>query len=327
MGVPRVLVTGAAGFLGQHVCRRLALEEFEVIAHGRTKRALEPFASDGFNTVYCDLESPTATSVLAEVGRLDAVVHCAGLSSNWGQRAAFLSANVDATRNLLAQIQRNGAPHFIYVSSSSVCFELRDKLLVTEDQPLPKAINNYAWSKRAAEDVVSEVRELPATIMRPRGIYGRGDSALLPRLLKAARRGPLPLFRGGNTVIDLTHVEDVAVAVIAVLRAPSRTQGKTYNVSGGEPIAVRGIIEQASVRAGIKVRWRPVPWTFARIAIDGLERYHKAFRPAAEPFVTVYSAGLLAFSQTLDISSIRRDTGWRPSISFMEGLNRTFGPP
>jgi nucleoside-diphosphate-sugar epimerase len=322
----RVLVTGAAGFLGRHVAWLLSANGFDVVAHGRTAQSLAQLKSDGLQIVACDLEAPGALAALNGVGRLDAVVHCAGLSSNWGKRPAFQSANVDATRSLLAKLKNHGAPHVVYVSSSSVWFDFRDQLLVREDQPLPQPVNDYAWSKRAAEEAVREMRDLPTTIIRPRGIYGRGDSALLPRLLRAARRGPLPLFRGGKTVIDLTHVEDVASSIVAVLRVPEQTCGKTYNVSGGEPIAVRDIIGQSAARAGVDVRWRPVPWPVARTGIRALEVYHKTFRPDVEPFVTVYSAGLLAFSQTLDISAIHNDTGWRPGIPFREGLDRTFGP-
>jgi nucleoside-diphosphate-sugar epimerase len=324
MSASRVLVTGAGGFLGRNLCRFLAARGFDVVAHGRTPKSVTPLKSLNIETVACDLENVDETVALTELGRLDAVVHCAGLSSNWGKRAAFYSANVGGTENLLSRIQPDHSTHLIHVSSSSVCFAFRDCLLVKEDDPLPKPVNDYAWSKALAEATVRKTRDFPATIIRPRGIYGLGDTALLPRLLKAAERGPLPLFHSGRAVIDLTHVEDVASAVYAVLQTGSPTFGKTYNVSGGEPVAVRDIIEKSAARAGATVTWRPLPWAAARFGIQCIEGYHRLLRPDTEPVVTEYSAGLLAFSQTLDISAIARDTGWRPHIRFAHGLELTF---
>ena len=72
------------------------------------------------------------------------------------------------------------------------------------------------------------------------------------------------------------------------------------------------------------MRWRELPWPVALAAIRAIEHFHKVFRPQVEPIVTAYSAGLLAFSQTLDLSAIRNDIGWTPKVTFEEGLRRTF---
>ena len=76
----------------------------------------------------------------------------------------------------------------------------------------------------------------------------------------------------------------------------------------------------------LTARWLvpEMPWPVAIVAIRALERFHRAFLPKVEPVVTAYSAGLLAFSQTLDLSAIRNAIGWTPRVSFDEGLARTF---
>lgn len=320
----RILVTGAAGFLGRHVVGTLTRLHYDVIAHVRTAVAATRFEAAGLPVLVCDLRNQGELEALGRLGPLDGVVHCAGLSSNWGPRHAFEEANVHATGLLLDRLAAHGRPHVLYVSSSSVYFAFRDQFDVRESMALPPPVNAYAWSKARAEKQVLAARHLPVTVLRPRGIYGRGDGALLPRLLRAAARGPLPLFRDGQAVIDLTHVEDVAAAIAAVLRAGDVSFGKTYNVSGGEPVAVRRIIEESAARVGTAIRWRRVPWPLAHAGIRALEALHTMFRPGNEPFVTAYSAGLLAFSQTLDLSAIRGDLGWLPAIRFAEGLERTF---
>jgi len=320
----RILVTGAGGFLGARIARHLAASGHQVIALGRTASSLEVLKATPVTVLVCDLADRASVSSLA-LSQIDGIVHCAGLSSNWGSKRDFERNNVTATANLLVQAKKCGAPHFIYVSSSSVYFRFSDQLDVSETSVLPKPVNHYAWSKVTAETLVRSVRDLPTTIVRPRGIYGQGDRALLPRLLRAAARGPLPSFHCGRAVTDLTHVDDVVAAIACLLQQGSKAAGTIYNVSGGEAISIRDIIGRSAKRAGIAVRWREVPWPIAITAIRAIERFHGVFRPKVEPIVTTYSAGLLAFSQTLDLSSIRDEMGWRPKISFEDGLQRTFG--
>jgi nucleoside-diphosphate-sugar epimerase len=322
--MPRILVTGAGGFLGACVVRQLAARGDELIALGRSAALRETFGDARITVWTCDLLDLTALAALDPNGPVDGIVHCAGLSSNWGPRAAFARNNIEATANLLAQARAWNARHFVYVSSSSVYFRFRDQLAVREDSALPRPVNAYAWSKAEAETLVRAASDVPATIVRPRGIYGRGDTALLPRLLRAAARGPVPRFGGGRAVIDLTYVEDVAAAIGCILDRRNAAIGATYNVSGGEALAIHDIMSRSAALAGVALRWRDTSWPLALTAIRAIEAFHKLFRPGVEPLVTAYSAGLLAFSQTLDLSAIRRDIGWRPQISFDEGLRRTF---
>ena len=321
--MPRTLVTGAGGFLGCRVARHLAARGHQVVALGRSASLRDALRDAPIAVRICDLGDAAALSAL-EMSDLDAIVHCAGLSSNWGPRRDFERNNVTATANLLAQARRWGRPHFVHVSSSSVYFAFRDGLNVGESSALPAPVNHYAWSKVAAEHLIRVAADIPWTIIRPRGIYGAGDNALLPRLLRAAKRGPLPSFNGGRAVIDLTHVDDVAAAINCILDARDKTAGAIYNVSGGEAVSIRDIITRSAALSGVDVRWRELPWPFALAAIRTIEGFHKLFRPEVEPVVTAYSAGLLAFSQTLDLSAIRNDLGWTPTVDFAEGLRRTF---
>lgn len=321
--MPRILVTGAGGFLGRHVVRYLAARGDEVVALGRSASLRDALREERIAVEIYDLGGAASLSAL-EMRGLDGIVHCAGLSSNWGPRRDFERNNVVATANLLAQARRWGRPHFVHVSSSSVYFSFSDQLNVGEGTTLPAPVNHYAWSKAAAEQLVRSTNDLLWTIVRPRGIYGAGDKALLPRLLRAARHGPLPSFNGGRAVIDLTHVDDVVAAIACVLDHQDKASGAIYNVSGGEAVSIREIITRSAALSGVDVRWRELPWPVALAAIRTVEGFHKLFRPQVEPVVTAYSAGLLAFSQTLDLSAIRNDLGWTPGITFAEGLHRTF---
>ncbi len=316
-----IAITGATGFLGGAICRRLLEDGGPVIALGRDREKLAALEALGARGISADLAE--GAPHLPE-DAVSAVIHCAALSSAWGSYAAFHAANVDGTRAALGFAKRAGAVRFVHISTPSLYFRFCDQRLVREDAALPRPVNAYAATKRAAEKLVLDA-DIDAIILRPRGLYGNGDTALLPRLLRAAAAGPLPLIRDGCAETDLTHIDDAVDATLAALRAPRQMAGRVFNISGGEPLPVRQIAEAAASRAGIPVRWRAMPaalvFTGAR-PLEGAARLHPQQR---EPRITAYGAGLFAFSQTLDISAARTDLGWAPKVSFEEGLQRTFG--
>ena len=319
----RYAVTGATGFLGGALARALQAAGHEVTAFGRDAARCAALEREGMRVALLDLAEGDIAAQLSD--GVDAIVHCAALSTTWGARAAFHAANVRATARLVEAAVARGCGHFVFVSSPSVYFRPCDQFGLHEDAALPAPINLYARSKNDGERIVRAERRLPTTIIRPRGLYGRGDSALLPRLLTACGRGPLPLLRGGRAVTDLTHVDDAVAAIEAVLAAGPGDGSRTFNVSGGEALAIRHIIAEAAARTGLTPRWRRLPWPPFLAAVIVGEAAHRLAGSVRGPAVTRYSAGILAFSQTLDISAIAAATRWRPRIAFADGLERTFG--
>ena len=318
----RVLVTGATGFLGGALIRHLRDRGFETIAVGRNAERCHLLAEAGFTALRADLSQPDA-QLAKRIGPLDTVVHCAALSSPWGRLAAFRAANVEGTRNVLDLAAALGARRFVNISSPTVYFELKDKVRVAESAALPRPINAYARTKAEAERLVLSRPDLGPVNLRPRGIYGAGEETLLPRLLAAARRGPLPLLRNGVAAIDLTHVSDVVAAVEAALRPDPVLAGETFNISGGETVAVREIVERTCTALSVPLRWRRVPFHPALFAARLAYLASLARLTPKEPPVTPYTLGLFAFRQSLDITKARRMLGWQPRIPFEQGLALT----
>ncbi len=320
----RVLVTGATGFLGQHVLSRLADSGSSVVALGRDPRRCALLDEAGYRVVCRNLAGALDTSFDSALSDVETIVHCAALSLPFGRLADFEQANVAATQNLIDFARRKNVRRFVHISSPSVYFAYRDQIDVDEDAALPPPVNNYARTKRQAERIVLGAPELGPVILRPRGIYGAGDRTLLPRLLRVARRRRLPLFRDGAASIDLTHVDDVVAAIVAALSAKRQAEGEIFNISGGEVLPVKRIVEQACVRAGGEVRWRPMPLAPAMFAAGLTETIALLLPGRPEPSVTRYGLGLFAYAQSLNISKAARILGWTPKVGFEEGLDRTF---
>lgn len=296
----------------------------EVVASGRDVSKAPP-ATEGLTFIAADLSNRADTERLQKAtGSIDAVVHAAALSAPWGAYAAFHSANVTATQHMLEFARESGACRFVHISTPGVYFHFRDQLDVRETRPLPEPVNFYAKTKRRAEELVLNADALDAFILRPRGLYGAGDTALLPRLIRAARRRPLPLLRNGQAVTDLTHVTDAAQAILAALDAPQSARG-IYNISGGVPLRLKDVIDRACKRSAVTARWRRTSTTAALAAARAMEWACACLPSKPEPPITAYGVGVLAFSQTLNIDSARHVLGWTPSIDFDEGLDLTFG--
>ena len=321
-----VLVTGATGFLGHCLVMRMAALSMPVIAVGRDPEKCATLEQAGIPVIRHDLADPLDETRHPALAGVDAIVHCAALSSPFGRRSAFVRANVSATGNLVALARRLGVRRFVHISTPSLYFGYRDDLDVREDAVLPSPVNAYAATKRQAERIVLSTLPIGPVVLRPRGIYGAGDQSLLPRVLNIARSRPLPLFRDGAARIDLTHVEDVTDAILSALAAGPGIEGGVFNISGGEVLAVTDIVERCCARAGITPRWRRMPLRPALMAAKIVEQAALMLPGAPEPPVTAYSLGLFAYAQSLDISSARRRLGWAPKIRFDEGLERTFAP-
>ena len=317
----RILITGATGFLGGALARRLLADGMVVIALGRNAEKLDRLRRLGAQTVAGDL---SFFDVSAFSGEADVLVHAAALSSPWGTRQAFERANIEGTKAALAIAEKYGVQRFVKISSPSVYFRFADQEGLSEDHALPQPVNAYADTKARAEELVRAAPAFDTVILRPRGLYGPGDTALLPRLLKAAQARPLPFMRNGIAATDLTFIDDVVDAILAAIRAPSPLAGEVFNISGGEALSVREVAEAAGARAGIDVRWQALPWVLVKAYAKIAETVCASLPGRPEPRVTAYSAGLFAFRQTLNIEKARRILNWSPKTSFDVGLSRTF---
>ncbi len=320
----RVLVTGGTGFLGRHLVWRLADAGHDVVFSGRdagkahevTSRATRPVA---FTALRHGANDAQATLTRAAAGA-DAIVHCAALSSPWGRRVDFHAANVLSTAEVLAAAQANGVARLVHISTPSLYFAFRDRLGVREDEPLPPPVNDYAATKREAEQLV-RAASVPSVILRPRGIFGAWDETLLPRLLRLLRRDRFPLFNGGDALIDLTHVDNVVDAIELALALPNPA-ADTFNVSNGQPRRAADLFAELARTFGLPWRPRHVPLAVGLALARACELAGRVAR-GWEPPITRYSVGTVAFSQTLDLRHARERLGYAPRVDLDEGIVRT----
>ena len=219
----------------------------------------------------------------------------------------------------------SGVQRLVHVSTPSIYFGLNSLENVAEDAPLPtRPVNEYARTKLLAEAEINKAfgRGLPVITIRPRAIFGPGDTTILPRLIARLQTGRLPIIGDGRNVIDMTYVENVVDALLLCATSPDATLGKKYNITNGEPTPLWPLIEKLCAALGYPYPSRHIPYPVADGVAALLEVVYRLLPGEPEPPLTRYSVALLAKNTTLDISAARRELGYQPRVSVEEGFHR-----
>lgn len=314
-----VLLTGSTGFLGFRTLERLVqLSNIEsIIANGRTLRDSRKIIHPKVNYVLGDLTDESFVKSIMK--NIDLVINTASLSSPWGSEELFYSSNVLTQKNIINASKKNGVNNIIYVSSPSIYYSSEDRLLVKESEPLPRTfVNNYSKTKRQAE-ILLQQSDIDYIIIRPRAIIGRGDTVIMPRLIKAHSEGRLKIIGSGENIVDLTSVENVVESIVLSINAPKNALNETYNITDGKPIKLWEAINVVFKGIGIKQIDEKVKFGFAYFVAGILEVVSKFFTKK-EPALTKYSVGVLSKTFTLDISKARNLLNYMPVVTTEQSI-------
>jgi nucleoside-diphosphate-sugar epimerase len=319
----RALVTGATGFLGGALARRLHGMGWQVTALGRNHEAGAQLTAEGIRFVPVDLTD--AAAICDACQGQEIVFHSGALSSPWGRAADFYAANVTGTEHAIRGCMAHGIRRLVHVSTPSIYFSFESRLNVREDDPLPpKPINEYARTKLLAEQAVDRAFHdgLPVITIRPRAIFGPGDTSILPRLIDRLQKGRLRIIGDGQNIADLSYVENVVDALILCANSPASTLGLKYNITNGEPVLLWAKVEKLCAALGLTFPQKQVPYVAADRLARVMEAVSRLLPGQPEPPLTRYAVGVLAKSTTLDISAACRDLGYVPRITLNEGFDR-----
>jgi 2-alkyl-3-oxoalkanoate reductase len=304
-----VLVTGASGFVGGAFVRRFQ-QAPGLTLHGVGRR---PVSTAAYTSI--DLSRPFDLAFEPDV-----VVHAAARASPWGTRRDYQRQNIDATRHVIDFCRRHGQPRLVYVSSSSVFYRDGHQLGLTEDSPIgPRFVNDYAWSKYEGERLV---RAYPGDwcIVRPRAVFGPGDTVLFPRILKAARRGRLPLIdNGGDPAVgDLIYIDTLSDYLYAAATS-AHAPGRAFNVTNNQPVAILPFLLSVFDRLGLPRPTRRISLAAAMTAARVSEAAYRLLRLSGEPPVTRFGVGVFAWSKTFDVTRAISAFG-PPAVSLDRGV-------
>lgn len=317
----KVLVTGATGGLGRNVIETLHSLNFKVTATGRNVKIGREIEEEGVQFRSCDLTN--AAEVRNLFKEQDYIIHTAAMSSPWGGYHSFYSNNVIATQNVVDACRENNIKRLVHISTPSLYFDYSDKLNITEHSKLPKNfVNNYALTKFKAEQIVDQafLDGLETIILRPRAIFGKYDTVLMPRIIKVAKNGTFPIFNGGKNIVDITYVNNVVNAILLGIYAPKAAVGEKFNITNGEPMMFKELLDKIFKLLNMNVKFKELNLSMMFGIAKILEGVHSLPFIRTEPIITRYGLGVLAKSQTLNIEKAQRLLGYEPKYSVDEGM-------
>jgi nucleoside-diphosphate-sugar epimerase len=258
----------------------------------------------------------------------DAVIHTAAKAGVWGKKEEFVASNVTATQNVISSCLEEGVTRLVFTSSPSVTFDGSDVLKGSRNLPYPKEfLAFYPETKAIAEQMVlaANSAKLRVTSLRPHLIWGPRDPHLIPRLVDAARAGRLKIVGSGQNQVDLTYVDNAAVAHLQALDALARDNGpagKAYFVSDDQPVVLWDWINGLLKELGIAPITGHVSPKTAYLVGGILESLHRLMGLSGEPRMTRFVAQQLATSHWYDMEPARQDFGYSPLVDPSVGFER-----
>ncbi len=325
-GEGRFLVTGATGFIGGRLARRLAHE-------GRPVRCLVREHSDtsaleelGVELAVGDLTS--GRSLSAAVNGCELVFHCGALVSDWATTREITRTNVTGTRNLLEASAAAAVRRFVHFSTTDV-YGHPGTDGIGESYPSRGFSNWYAQTKLRAEGEVRRAESdsgLDAVILRPATVYGPGSREVVGGIARAIRDRNMLLIDGGRSVAGLCYVENLLDAAMLAVEHDA-APGHAFNVSDGLGVTWREFTDGLAAGLGFsRVRWS-VPYWAANAVGASLEHGYRLLRRTTgvtvRPLLSRQAVQVLGRDQSFSCRKARELLSWEPRVDYPAGLEAT----
>jgi nucleoside-diphosphate-sugar epimerase len=240
---------------------------------------------------------------------------------DWGDPADFERLNVRGTQSVIDVCREAGVRRLVHVGTEAALMAGQPLVNVDETAPLrPDSPALYSSSKAKAEQLVRAANGdgLETVVVRPRFVWGRGDTTLLPALIELVRSGRFRWVGGGRQLTATTHVDNTVEGLwLGATKAPA---GGIYFVTDGDPVVFREFLTEMLGTQGVEIPDKSVPPGVANAVARAAEGIWRGLRRRGNPPITRFAVWVSSQECTIDISRAERELGYRPVTSREEGL-------
>lgn len=321
-----VFVTGGSGYVGRNLIRGLVSRGHQVRALARSDASVKTVEGLGAVAVRGDLLDEKALG--AGLRGCEWLVHAAADTGQTSGNAAQERINIDGTRLLFRLARAQGVRRGVHVSTEAVLADGRPLVRVDETRQFPeKFAGGYSRSKALAEQAALDGNGggLDVMVVRPRMVWGRDDTTLMPAFIKAAQSGQLAWIDGGRFLTSTTHVDNLVHALVLALE--KGRAGRVYFVSDGEPVPFRDFVTELLATQNVKAPRREVPRWLAKglTSVSGLvETVSRGKNAGPLPLQTF---ALMAHEVTVNDARAREELGYVPVMARAAGLDALKNAP
>jgi nucleoside-diphosphate-sugar epimerase len=314
-----VFVTGGSGFIGGRLIERLRADGHTVRALARTDAAADKVRSRGAEPVAGELSDVAGMRAGAEGCEL--AFHAAATLGDWGSADDFERGNVVGTRNVLEACSSAGVKRLVHVGTEAALMAGEPLVNVDETAPLrPDSPALYSSTKAKAERLVLDANrdDFETVVVRPRFVWGRGDTTLLPTMVQMVEAGRFAWVDGGRHLTSITHVDNTVEGL--VLGATKGKPGNAYFVTDGDPVEFREFASELLRTQGVEPPTRSLPAWLAGAVATGGEATWRLFGLRGHPPLTRFAYWVTSQECTIRIDKAREQLGYQPVKTRRQGL-------
>ena len=317
----KAIVTGANGFIGSHVVKRLLSEGVSVNALVRTTSDLQFLENTKVNLFYGDITDKL--SLVPAMKGVDKVFHVAGLAADWGAYSLFEKINFLGTINVAQTASIAGVQKFVYIST--VAFHGFGKTNMTEESPVAKKLIPYAKTKYFAEQWLwnyAKTCKMEITAVRPGNVFGINDRTFITKYIDALLKGKFAEVNRGKSKTCPVYVENL-VDIIMLVSKEKKAVNNAYLATDGLDITWHEFNSALAQHLDIELPQISIPYGVAMAAAKTYYGIYRVLGLKSEPFLTPYRVNNGGKDYHFSIEKLKNHFGYQPKVGLEEALKRT----
>lgn len=315
-----VLVTGAAGFIGRRLVKRLLTEGRQVRAFDLMVCPESLQGEENLNWIQGDISSrQDVRSVLEGCG---SIFHLAAMVGDWGEASLHRKVTVEGTQVLFESVLESKLKPVIVLASSIVVYgDQINGQRCYEGLPHGWFYGPYSESKQAQETIAHQFIQqgLDIRIVRPANVYGAGSRPWVDEACKELRKGTPVLVSGGNYNAGLVHVDNV-IEILILASCSEHAQGQIFNAADEEGVTWKQYMKDLAECCGAP-KPRSIPRVVARTLAKTSEMAYRLVKSEKRPPMTSEALNLVGSNHRIDMSKTKDLLGYKPVKQYREGLN------